>query len=753
MKITRSLGSLDLSGFTDGSVLFADGGAIAENNAEFYFDTTNHRLGLGQNASDFAIDVNGFTSLRTSFVIREEGSDNAWMQALMRNGSGPARQMVAKSRGTSDAPTVVIDGDAVAEWQMVGYNDDLSRYNHVAILRASVDGTVGSDKDMPGRLEFHTNDNSTADMTISAMIDSNKDFTTYGQLRVDPGSDTDTNIITVDVTGTPTMSWNETGDAFEYNKGVIFSPGSDTDITLVTVNVTGQPTFRWDESEDEFILGANVTIEGDIYTQSVTFEGDMSEADWGMFGIRVTGTGLSTFTNTSTAASGTVSRATTVVLSQGTIAATNSNVTYTEYYGAYCYEPTAGTNVTFSNRFALGAQHIKVDAQPVAAISSNLGAIYVAGTTEYTAAGNYAHPAVQYASQADFTTSPNAYGAGFLFWNKATYNYTNSNGAFSVGPSYTLVDQKLTEVTNASATKTCAFDISILVNPTYRSTGTGTLTVSAAYGLRNNFVFDSRSTATELFGAQFLDVTLSDTETTSPGTVTSHAAICVADLVNATNNTSLLLGTSTIPTGDWSIYQADTKVNRWNGGHRFKRRISTTTNQSLSSADHYTSSDNNAGTTVTLPGANAGLHQVVVNANTAGGAVLVQANSGSGDSIEGGDVTLYNRGDAITLYAESSSLWRVVSRYQQGTDLTTVTGDYTLLWNDRHIDCNSTSAILITEVANPVHGQMFTVTNVNTGAVTFSFDISGDSSLSLGQWEGVTFRYNSTISKWVATEY
>ena len=95
----------------------------------------------------------------------------------------------------------------------------------------------------------------------------------------------------------------------------------------------------------------------------------------------------------------------------------------------------------------------------------------------------------------------------------------------------------------------------------------------------------------------------------------------------------------------------------------------------------------------------------------------------------------------------------LVKHYSGQVKTVTKTADYTILRTDDHIDCNSTSAILISELASPVNGSKFTVTNVNTGAVTFDFDISGDSALSLGQYEGVTFRYNSTISEWIATEY
>lgn len=43
-------------------------------------------------------------------------------------------------------------------------------------------------------------------------------------------------------------------------------PGSDTDADLIVVQVTGTPTMAWDESEDEFTLSKGINVTGDITT-------------------------------------------------------------------------------------------------------------------------------------------------------------------------------------------------------------------------------------------------------------------------------------------------------------------------------------------------------------------------------------------------------------------------------------------------------------------------------------------------------
>ena len=103
---------------------------------------------------------------------------------------------------------------------------------------------------------------------------------TVNGIDINPGSDIDTDLITVGVTGAPKLSWVEASDAFEFNNDVLFTgvyasgnlssssgtirsigvsgfdvePGSDIDADLITVVVTGTPRVTWDESEDSFLF-------------------------------------------------------------------------------------------------------------------------------------------------------------------------------------------------------------------------------------------------------------------------------------------------------------------------------------------------------------------------------------------------------------------------------------------------------------------------------------------------------------------
>lgn len=82
----------------------------------------------------------------------------------------------------------------------------------------------------------------------------------------------------------------------------------------------------------------------------LVLNGNISAASWELNGLKIKG-GTSTLTDTSGA--GTVATGATNVLGGNTIAATNAR-TITNYYSLYVNDPTAGTNVTLTNRWSLG---------------------------------------------------------------------------------------------------------------------------------------------------------------------------------------------------------------------------------------------------------------------------------------------------------------------------------------------------------------------------------------------------------------
>ena len=86
----------------------------------------------------------------------------------------------------------------------------------------------------------------------------------------------------------------DTTDTFTGVLGVIGSinnaPGSDIDTDLITVDVTGTPTFSWDESEDRFLFNTGINTTGEVRLRS----GSVNNSSTVVFSTGV-GSGRDTF--------------------------------------------------------------------------------------------------------------------------------------------------------------------------------------------------------------------------------------------------------------------------------------------------------------------------------------------------------------------------------------------------------------------------------------------------------------------------
>ena len=88
-------------------------------------------------------------------IFQIDGTTNASL-SLKRSSSNNSEPLfvLAKSRGTSDSPTVVNSGDGLGGIRFAGY-DGSDYVTQAASIICAVDGTPGSN-DMPGRLTFNT---------------------------------------------------------------------------------------------------------------------------------------------------------------------------------------------------------------------------------------------------------------------------------------------------------------------------------------------------------------------------------------------------------------------------------------------------------------------------------------------------------------------------------------------------------------------------------------------------------------------
>ena len=121
---------------------------------------------------------------------------------------------------------------------------------------------------------------------------------------------------------------------------------------------------------------------------------------------------------------------------------------------------------------------------------------------------------------------------------------------------YTLVDQHRFDGGNFAITHSAQRDI--FLNPIAEATGTGSYICTNWENIYVSTTVNAGGTITNRKGIIVNNVT-------GAGTITSQAGVCVNALSKGTNNTAILTGTATIPSGDWNIYQSGTESNQLDG--------------------------------------------------------------------------------------------------------------------------------------------------------------------------------------------
>lgn len=150
---------------------------------------------------------------------------------------------------------------------------------------------------------------------------------------------------------------------FQNNAGTDFSMlrlgGSTASFPGIKRNAAALDFRLADDSGYAAINSGALTVNGNGSVISGTFglSGNISAPAWTTSGIRYKN---SAATITDTTSSGTVAAAYTNAWNGNTIAATNPT-TFTNYYGSYFTQPSAGANVTMTNGWAAGADSFKVN--------------------------------------------------------------------------------------------------------------------------------------------------------------------------------------------------------------------------------------------------------------------------------------------------------------------------------------------------------------------------------------------------------
>ena len=171
-------------------------------------------------------------------IFQIDGTTNASL-ALKRSSSNNSEPLfvLAKSRGTSDSPTVVNSGDGLGGIRFAGY-DGSDYVTQAASILCAVDGTPGSN-DLPGRLTFNTTADGAATVTERLRLDSRGSFQFSNgfmseTVKINTTARTGTQAVNLDDGMVHYFSTNSSGT---WKPNFTMSAGNDINGTIATGDV------------------------------------------------------------------------------------------------------------------------------------------------------------------------------------------------------------------------------------------------------------------------------------------------------------------------------------------------------------------------------------------------------------------------------------------------------------------------------------------------------------------------------------
>lgn len=150
---------------------------------------------------------------------------------------------------------------------------------------------------------------------------------------------------------TVTVPGGATDNSFHIPGGVSF--GNPTaSVGLTAVNGVAATVMRSDSAPPLSTAIVPTWTGKHTFSGTISNGGNQSAPAWTTTGLMYSGTGG---THTDTTSSGTVATAYDNLFGQGSIAATNPT-TFTNYFGVFVRDPLASTNVTLTNKWAVGGE-------------------------------------------------------------------------------------------------------------------------------------------------------------------------------------------------------------------------------------------------------------------------------------------------------------------------------------------------------------------------------------------------------------
>jgi len=150
-------GKFTLPALTSGSVLFSNGTTIAQDNANFFWDDTNNRLGIGTNAPAYKLDVNGTARFGNGFIFDTDASSRFFCSSTIQYqcNSSTLQHRFANQIGTGLTGTLFqIDTGGTLLANPVNLIKVINQTTDVLYLKASGNLLLGTATDNGGKLQI-----------------------------------------------------------------------------------------------------------------------------------------------------------------------------------------------------------------------------------------------------------------------------------------------------------------------------------------------------------------------------------------------------------------------------------------------------------------------------------------------------------------------------------------------------------------------------------------------------------------------
>lgn len=227
---------------TAGSVLFSNGTTIAQDNANFFWDDTNNRLGLGTTTPTALLDVNGasifrgtptFQDVNPTLVTAVAGNLGYIVQSNI-DGTGLGGQNVfQRSGGTTAAPTATLSAMSLGSFSFRGYTG--SGYTGSKAFISAAATQNWSTTANGTRLAFSTTPNDSTTLTSRLVIDNS------GFIGIGSGT-APTSLLHIS-SAPSSVSWGARGIFFATEAATATDTTGSGTVTTRVANSFGIPTL------------------------------------------------------------------------------------------------------------------------------------------------------------------------------------------------------------------------------------------------------------------------------------------------------------------------------------------------------------------------------------------------------------------------------------------------------------------------------------------------------------------------------